>query len=226
MNTKGLLDQLLASGQSLLNPKAGAAREAGPGGRHFLTSDFSKGALAGGALGLLLGNKGLQKLGGGALKYGSAAALGALAYRAYSEWQQQDRATAPQEAPRTLDRLPAIEAERHSRGVLQALVAAAKADGHIDERERGLIQQELAKLSDDAQTRDWLQAEIAKPLDPAELARAATTPELAAEMYLASLLAADQRNFMEKAYLEEFARQLRLPPGLKETLERQALPPG
>jgi uncharacterized membrane protein YebE (DUF533 family) len=110
--------------------------------------------------------------------------------------------------------------------VLQALVAAAKADGHIDERERGLIQQELAKLADDAQTRDWLQSEIARPLDPAEVARAATTPELAAEMYLASLLAVDQQNFMEKTYLEEFARQLRLPPGLKETLERQALPPG
>lgn len=226
MNTKGLLDQLLASGQSLLNPQAGAARAAGPGGGSLLTSDFSKGALAGGALGLLLGNKGLHKLGGGALKYGSAAALGALAYRAYSEWQQQNRATAPQEAPRTLDRLPAIEAEQHSRGVLQALVAAAKADGHIDERERGLIQQELAKLADDAQTRNWLQSEIAKPLDPVEVAHAATTPELAAEMYLASLLAADQQNFMEKTYLEELARQLRLPLGLKETLERQALPPG
>lgn len=226
MNTKGLLDQLLASGQSLLNPQAGAARAAGQGSSNFLTSDFSKGALAGGALGLLLGNKGLHKLGGGALKYGSAAALGALAYRAYSEWQQQNRATAPQEAPRTLDRLPAIEAEQHSRGVLQALVAAAKADGHIDERERGLIQQELARLADDAQTRDWLQSEIAKPLDPAEVARAATTPELAAEMYLASLLAADRQSFMEKTYLEELARQLRLPASLKQTLERQALPPG
>ena len=77
MNTKGLIDQLLASGQSLLNPQAGAARAAGQGSSNFLTSDFSKGALAGGALGLLLGNKGLHKLGGGALKYGSAAALGA-----------------------------------------------------------------------------------------------------------------------------------------------------
>ena len=226
MNTKGLLDQLLASGQALLNPQGGAGRVPGPGGGGFQVSDFSKGALAGGALGLLLGNKGLHKLGGGAFKYGSAAALGALAYRAYAEWQQQNRATAPQGAPRTLDRVPAIEAEQHSRGVLQALVAAAKADGHIDERERGLIQQELARLADDAQTRDWLASEIAKPLDPAEVARAATSQELAAEMYLASLLAADQQNFMEKTYLEELARQLKLPLGLKETLERQALPPG
>ena len=228
MNTKGLLDQLLASGQALLNSQGGGGggRVPGAAGGGFQVSDFGKGALTGGALGLLLGNKSLHKLGGGAFKYGSAAALGALAYRAYAEWQQQNRATAPQDAPRTMDRLPAVEVEQHSRGVLQAIVAAAKADGHIDDRERGLIQQELAKLADDAQTRDWLQAEIAKPLDPADVARASSTPELAAEMYLASLLAVDQQNFMEKAYLDELARQLRLPPGLKETLERQVLSPG
>lgn len=220
MNTKGLLDQLLASGQSMLNSQAnpGAPRGGFPGG------DLAKGALAGGALGLLLGNKNVRKMGGGLLTHGGAAALGALAYRAYSDWQEKQKAATPPAAPQTLDRLPAAQAEVHCRGVLQALVAAAKADGHIDERERSLIQQELGKLADDAETRHWLQAEIAKPLDPVDVARAATTPELAAEMYLASLLAADQQSFMERAYLDEFARQLKLPAGLKETLERQSLP--
>lgn len=226
MNTKGLLDQLLASGQAMLNQNSttGGIAGAKPGG--FQVSDFSKGALAGGALGLLLGHKGVRKMGGGALKYGSAAALGALAFRAYTDWQRQNAQTAPQQMPRTLDRLPPQELELHSRGVLQALVAAAKADGHIDERERSLIQEELAKLADDTETRAWLQQEIAKPLDPANVAAAATTPELAAEMYLASLLAADQQSFMERAYLDELARQLKLPPTLKETLERQVLSPG
>lgn len=227
MNAKGLLDQLLASGQSLLkspnNPNAHRGANAGrfPGG------DLAKGALAGGALGVLLGNKNMRRMGGGALKYGSAAALGALAYRAYTDWQQQQKlGTAPPGLPQTLDRLPAAQVEWHSRGILQALVAAAKADGHVDERERGLIQQELGKLADDSETRQWLHAEIAKPLDPADVARAATTPELAAEMYLASLLAVDQQSFMERAYLDELARQLKLPPGMKETLERKSLPPG
>lgn len=220
MNTKGLLDQLLASGQSLLSSQSNqkTPRSGFPGG------DFGKGALAGGALGLLLGHKGVRKIGGSALKYGSAAALGALAYRAYSDWQQQQNPANAAVAPQTLDRLPAPQAELHCRGIVQALVAAAKADGHIDARERGLIEQELAKLADDAETRTWLQAEIAKPLDPTDVARAATTPELAAEMYLASLLAADQQSYMERAYLDELARQLQLPPGLKESLERQAPP--
>ena len=60
-------------------------------------------------------------------------------------------------------------------------------------------------------------------LDPAEVARAAASPELAAEMYLASLLVTDETGFMERAYLDELARQLGLPDGLKRELERQAL---
>lgn len=240
MNTKGLLDQLLAQGQALLGgaqaqapapmprPTSPAPQAGGLGG--LQVSDFTKGALTGGALGLLLGHKGVRRMGGGALKYGSVAALGALAYRAYSDWQRQQQVagTVPVSAPppRTVDRLPEIEAEQHSRAILQALVAAAKADGHIDDRERGLIQSELGGLAEDGETRRWLEAELAKPLDPAEVARAATGPEVATEMYLASLLAADQQNFMERAYLDELARQLKLAPDLKERLERQSLPPG
>lgn len=222
MNTKGLLDQLLASGQAMLT--SGQGRPPGPpvSGGSFQVSDFGKGALAGGALGMLLGHKGVRKMGGGALKYGSAAALGALAYRTYTDWQRQNATTVPQAAARTLDRLPPPEAEQHSRGVLQALVAAAKADGHVDDRERRLIQDELAKLSDDPETRRWLDQEVARPLDPADVARAATSPELAAEMYLASLIAVDGQGFMERAYLDEFARQLRLPEDLKSRLEEQS----
>ena len=48
------------------------------------------------------------------------------------------------------------------------------------------------------------------------------TPELAAEMYLASLLVIDDTSFMERAYLDEFARQLKLPTALKAELEKQA----
>ena len=67
----------------------------------------------------------------------------------------------------------------------------------------------------------WLHAELNKPLDPADVARAASTPELAAEMYIASVMLVDEENFMEKAYLDELARQLKLEPGLKAELEKQ-----
>jgi uncharacterized membrane protein YebE (DUF533 family) len=45
---------------------------------------------------------------------------------------------------------------------------------------------------------------------------------MAAEIYLASLLVVDKTTVMERAYLDELARQLRLAPGLKVELERQA----
>lgn len=112
-------------------------------------------------------------------------------------------------------------AEQHSQAILKALVAAAKADGHIDSRERELIEGEFSKLNNDPQLQQWLQAELNKPLDPAEVARAASTPEMAAEMYLASVLLVDEEHFMERAYLDELARQLKLDPTLKGELEAQ-----
>ncbi|KPY01408.1 putative membrane protein [Pseudomonas savastanoi pv. nerii] len=117
--------------------------------------------------------------------------------------------------------MPEAEAEQHSQAILRALVAAAKADGHVDERERELIEGEFSKLNSDQALQQWLQAELNKPLDPAEVARAATTPEMAAEMYIASVMLVDEEHFMERAYLDELARQLKLEPGLKSELEAQ-----
>jgi uncharacterized membrane protein YebE (DUF533 family) len=54
------------------------------------------------------------------------------------------------------------------------------------------------------------------------VASAATTPELAAEIYLASVLVVDETTTMERAYLDELARRLNLAPALKLDLERRA----
>ncbi len=234
MNTRGLLDQLLRSGQDLLQNKAGGTQNkpaagglggllggaAGSGGLGSLLSGAGGGALAAGAMGLLLGNKKVRKVGGKVAIYGGLAALGVLAYKAYGNYNAQ-KGTAPQSEPQTLDRLPPAQAEQHSQAILKALVAAAKADGHIDDRERQLIEGEFIKLDNDQELQHWLHAELNKPLDPTDVARAAGTPEMAAEMYIASVMLVDEENFMEKAYLDELAKQLKLEPGLKVELEKQ-----
>lgn len=221
MNTRGLLDQLLKSGQELLNKQTGTGKPgAAAGGLGSLLSGAGGGALAAGAMGLLLGNKKARKYGGKALTYGGLAALGVLAYKAYGNWQAR-QGTAQGAEPQTLDRLPPAQAEQHSQAVLRALVAAAKSDGHIDERERALIEGEFTRLDSDRDLQHWLHDELNKPLDPAEVARAAQSPEMAAEMYLASVMMVDQENFMERAYLDELARQLRLDPALRQELESQ-----
>lgn len=208
MNIQGFLDHLLKSSQGgSSGGKAGS----------LLNADFGKGALTGGALGLLLGrNKSTRKL----ATYGGLAALGVMAYKAYGDYKQQQEGAVRAE-PQTVDRLPAPQVEQHSQAILQALVAAAKADGHVDAREREVIEGEFARIYQDNTVQTWLRNELEKPLDPSEVARAGTTPEIASEMYLASLLVADEQNFMERAYLDELARQLKLDDALKSRLEQQ-----
>lgn len=184
----------------------------------MLNADFGKGALTGGALGLLLGkNKTTRKL----ATYGGLAAIGVMAYKAYGDYQRQQGGADASAEPQTVDRLAPPQAELHSQAILKALVAAAKADGHIDARERQVIEGEFTRINQDAELQQWLHSELEKPLDPAEVARAASTPEIASEMYLASLMAADEQNFMERAYLDELARQLKLDDALKARLEQQ-----
>lgn len=224
MNTTSLLDQLLKSGRSLLD-SAGSAKGGAAGGLSgALTGDLGRGALMGGALGLLLGSKRVRKLGGNVLAYGGMAALGAVAYRAFAEWQRNKTGQTAAAAPAAFagGQLSAAENETHSRAMLKALVAAAKADGHIDDRERELIEAEIARLDGDPALRTWLDQELRRPLDPAEVARAAATPAIAAEMYLASLLVADDQSPMERMYLDELARQLQIDPDLKARLEAGA----
>ncbi|MBT8768555.1 tellurite resistance TerB family protein [Metapseudomonas boanensis] len=224
MNTRGLLDQLLKSGQDLLQQKTSSKQAGATGGSSNLGSllgGAGGGALAAGALALLMGNKSARKMGGKVVTYGGLAALGVLAYKAYGNWQAQ-QASVPQAEPQTLDRVPSAQVEQHSQAILRAIVAAAKADGHIDARERQLIDGEIAKLTSDVELQGWLDRELAKPLDPAEVARAALSGEIAAEMYLASLLMVDEESYMERAYLDELARQMKLDAGLKSELESQA----
>lgn len=219
MNVLSLLDQLLQSGQGVGN-RGQSPAQGNPLGS--LLTGAGGGALAAGTIGVLMGSKKARKIGGTALKYGGLAALGLVAYKAFNTWQQNNASAAQVQQPRTVDRIPASEAEFHGKAVLRAIIAAAKADGHVDDRERQLIDESIAQLTDDRELQFWVDQELRKPMDPAEIATSATTPEIAAEMYLASLLMVDEENFMERAYLDELARKLNLEPSFKMELERQA----
>jgi len=230
MSAQSLLEQLLKSGLSAVGGSSGSLGKVlgGSAGGHL--GKYAAGAGAGGALALLLGSQRGRKIGGAALKYGSVAALGALAFKVYRDWQatqaaQASAATPPRPlppAPVEFARLPAPQVEQHSQAMLGAMIAAAKADGHMDERERELVEAELHRLEADPTLRRWVDDQLRRPIDPAAVAAAAATPEMAAEIYLASVLVVDETTVMERAYLDELARQLRLDAGLKAELERQA----
>jgi uncharacterized membrane protein YebE (DUF533 family) len=234
MDVSNLLNQLLgaAGGQQTNDTGAGQGAGAPGGGVGGFLSGRGGAALAGGAMGLLLGSKKGRKMGGKALKYGGVAALGMMAYKAYGNWQANGSQSAAQNPahtpaqtpalPQTVDRVTGPALEQHSTAVLKAIIAAAKSDGHVDDRERQLIEEGLRGMTSDPQLIQWVDRELQKPLDPVEVAAAASNVEIASEMYLASVLVIDDQSFMERSYLDALGRELQLPPELLAELNTQA----
>ena len=228
MNTSDLLEQLLRAGQS---GDSGSGNGLGGLLGGLLKGTSTGNASAGGGLGGLLGGLG-GLLGGGAaarpaqgrsggMNYAALASLGMMAFQAYQAWQSQ-QASQPQAAFQTADQLDGPAAEAHSHAVLRALIAAAKADGRIDEKEQQMISNELRQHTDDPQLQQWLDAEVAKPLDATDFAEFAKDPAMAAEVYLASVLLVDDQQDAERNYLDDLAAQLQLDPQLQLHLEQQA----
>jgi uncharacterized membrane protein YebE (DUF533 family) len=181
---------------------------------------FGGGALAGGLAGLLLGGKGTRKLAGSVLSHGGMAVVGALAYRAYQNYQAgKAPTTVPQTQsvpmlppPSNTPFNPSSEADQQSlgRNLLRAMIAAAKADGHIDAKEQTEIFAQMDRLDLSSDDKAFVMDELRKPLDVDAVARCARSPEEAAEIYTASLLAIDVDNASERGYLAMLAARLNL----------------
>ncbi|MCH7417805.1 tellurite resistance TerB family protein [Pseudomonas mosselii] len=236
MNTSDLLEQLLRAGQGsqAQQGRGGMSAQDGLGGLGGLLGGLlgggstaggsgGLGGLLGGILGGSGGNAGASTQGrsAGGVNYAALASLGMMAFRAYQSWQRS-QAAAPQQAVRTVDQLSGPEAEDHSHAILRALIAAAKADGRIDPQEEQLIYAEIKRHTSDPQLQQWLDEEVSKPLDAAEVAQSAQDPGMAAEMYLASVMLVDDQQDAERAYLDELASALGIDPTLQVHLEQQA----
>ncbi|MDR6293896.1 MULTISPECIES: tellurite resistance TerB family protein [Inquilinus] len=218
----------------------GANKSGGPaaGGKGSGWTDnlgtLATGALGGGVIGLLLGSKKVRKFGGSALGYGGAAVLGGLAFKAWQDWQakrapapaqapvQQPLALPPPSSPFDLETQSAAGGGDARIAVVRAMIAAAKADGHIDATEQRALFDRIGQLGLDTEQKAFVMDELAKPLDVAAIAALAATPEQAAEIWLASRLAVDPDDPREKAYLDDLAARLKLPDGLAAHLEAQA----
>lgn len=183
------------------------------------------GAVAGGLLGLLVGTETGRKVGGTVATVGSLAALGGLAWKAWQSSQTEGATastgpapTAPAVLPPALPATPEAR-QRLAAATIVAMIQAAKADGHVDDAERAAI---LAKIGPvEAAAKAFLDTELAAPLDLDRVAALAGTPEEAAHLYAASLLAIDPDRPSEQAYLETLAGRLGLAPGLVAEITRQ-----
>lgn len=193
---------------------------------------FAGGAATGGILGMVLGGKGVRKMAGGVLGYGGAAALGALAHRAYQNWQQgQSPASAPvatQAETETLDQrflpaaVPAADGQPFELALIRAMVGAAKADGHLDPEERKRIFERVETLGLDAEAQAFVFEALEQDMPVSAIAAAAQTPEQAAELYLAARMSMDPDQAAKRAWLGALAHRLKLDPALAAHLDRQA----
>lgn len=185
-----------------------------------------KSLLGGGALGMMLGSKRGRKMGGKALKYGALAGVGVLAYKAYQNYQSNQQGQ-PQAQPaqaqqgQPIEQLQGAAQERRGLEILQAMIMAARADGHIDANERALLTQEIEKLGPDDELHGWIQQQFDAPLDANTLAQSADSPQAAREIYLVSAVIIDDQNPMERAWLDQLANALKLEPALARELDHQ-----
>lgn len=256
MNPQSLLEQFLGTGTGQNNATGqGAGFGQSMGGALASAKDkmansgmggIAGGVAAGGLIGLLLGNKkarkSVGKVAGGVAAYGGAAALGALAFSAYKNWQSGQSAGQPastqipssapqsqvalsQELPEDSKFLPAAAPAQDGRpfelAMVLAMIGAANADGHIGPDEQRHIFDQVGKLPLEAEDKAFVFDALSSPPSLKDIAGLATGPEQAAELYLVSRLAIDPDHPMEQAYLEALASRLSLPKELVAHLEAQ-----
>lgn len=170
------------------------------------------GAAAIGILSMIFGRNGGSNL----AKLGSLAALGSIAYKAYQNYQQNQT----QAAPVSEDRFVAESSENASQVILQAMIAAAAADGSITDEEKQAI---LNEAGADVELQQWVQQQMNQPASVQEIAQqVANNPALAAQVYLAARVVCGELDRKEIVFLGNLAQVLGLDDALVEQLEKQA----
>jgi uncharacterized membrane protein YebE (DUF533 family) len=220
---KKLLDDLLGSS---IPGTTGTVRDKA----NQVTQLAKDNPLAAGAIAaVLLGTGPGRKLTGSAVKLGGLAAIGGLAYKAYQNYKNGDKpgATAekqpellppPEDTSFHPSQAPQGEAE-FALVLVRAMIAAAKADGKIDDDERRKIGDRLSLSGIGSEAEQFLAEELAKPIDLDALVDAAKTDAQKVELYTASRLAITTDTRAERGYLDQLAGRLSLPDTLVDHIE-------
>ena len=100
------------------------------------------------------------------------------------------------------------------------MVTAAKSDGTVDEEEQQAILNHSEALQLTPEEQSLLFEEMGKPFDMEPVVKAATTPEIATEVYAVSVVAIGTPSTAERAYLKMLAKRLQLPDDVVASLHR------
>lgn len=220
-DAKKLLDQFLGS------QMPGTSGSIGQKGTDLVemakANPWKTGALAA----VLLGTRTGRSLGGGALKLGGLAVIAGLGYQAYKNYQSGQAPEPTQALPELLpppkesafSTEPAAVSNDFAIGLLRAMIAAAKADGHIDAEERSRIMDKIHLSGLGAEAEAFIENELAKPTDIDALVASAVSEEQKVELYTASRLAIEPDTRTERGYLDMLAGRLGLADALVDHIE-------
>lgn len=223
---KALLDQFLGSNipgtQGTLRDKASQ------------TTQLAKNnPLATGAIvAVLLGTKTGRSLGGSALKLGGMAAIAGLGYQAWKNYQagkapadgahgthngEPELLPPPSDSEFSME--PAAMDNDFALSLIRVMIAAARADGHVDDAERSRIHDKLALsgLGDDAV--EFLDTELRQPVDMDAIINSAVTEPQKVELFTAARLAIDPDTRAERGFLDLLAGRLGLPDPLVDHID-------
>jgi uncharacterized membrane protein YebE (DUF533 family) len=171
-----------------------------------------------------------RQVAGSALKLGGLAAIAGLGYQAYKNYQAGKEPAAQPEAQAQPELLPPPADSGFSTEpatirndfvlvLVRAMIAAARADGHIDDVERARIMDKVKVSGLDSEAEQFLHEELSKPVDLDTIVAAAVTEEERVELYTASRLAIDADSRAERGYLDQLAGRLGLADALVDHIE-------
>jgi uncharacterized membrane protein YebE (DUF533 family) len=104
--------------------------------------------------------------------------------------------------------------------VLKGMINAAKADGQIDQQEGQRITGKLQQAGIDQNGQQWVMSEMYRPLDLDAFVAEIHSPEVAAQVYAASLLAIEVDTDAERDYLQQLARRTGLQPAVVQHIHQ------
>ena len=225
-DAKKLLDQVLGSqmGGQLGGKSGDLLGKAGQFGDIARNNPWKTAGIAA----ALLGTKTGRKLAGNVATVGGLAAIAGLGYLAYKNYQSgQAPQTVAHKEPEILPppadspfnpQSPALTND-FALTLIRAMIAAAKADGHIDAAERANIMDKVHAVDLGSEAEAFIANELANPLDIDDLVAAARTEEQKVELYTATRLTIDPDTRAERGYLDLLAGRLGLPDALLDHID-------
>ncbi|MFN3912549.1 DUF533 domain-containing protein [Hyphomonas sp.] len=170
---------------------------------------------------MMLGTKGGRRFIGGTAKTGAVAGLGALAYHAWMKSQgQRPRSDAE---PAKLGYVTGKKAEpEFAEALVRTIVAAAWADGVLDEAEKVVIDGALKEAGLGAKDRAMLENDRPEAETLDKIAAGALSPNHAAQLYSAACIVTGDPEGAEAEFLSRLASRLGLADAHAAAIRKEA----